>query len=393
MRLTQEELEKVKEKYGVEQLWSFSKFDTYRTSQFEWMLKYIQKKPENNEKISAYGNLGNAVHSCLEEYYKGDLKYEDLVQQFINAFTVNIDMLGMYFDKNDEYRNESIKNKYYQDIIHYFSNFTPIEYKTQIEQFIAIKITDDIIFQGYIDCIHKDNNDNYIITDFKTSSYYSLKSLKEHSAQLVLYAEGLRQKGIPDDKIKCRFIFLKYVDIDCEQANGNIKTRSIERCKIGESLQSSCKMWLKKHGYGEEETQYFLLQLMETNDIKCLPEDIQKKYIVRDAELYVNDVWKFYEELKEEIIYTINEINNKVIQYNLLKDSDINSAERLFWDSDESLKAQSYYYNNLCGYSISTMKPYKLYLNKLEAEKNGNIFGSQQDTDSNEYSLDWLKNL
>ena len=66
MRLTYEELEKVKKKFNVDTLWSFSKFDSYRTSQYEWMLKYIKHLPENNEKQSAYAPLGGAVHDvCL----------------------------------------------------------------------------------------------------------------------------------------------------------------------------------------------------------------------------------------------------------------------------------------------------------------------------------------
>ena len=42
MRLSYEELNEVKKKFGVNELWSFSKFDSYRTSKYEWMLKYIK---------------------------------------------------------------------------------------------------------------------------------------------------------------------------------------------------------------------------------------------------------------------------------------------------------------------------------------------------------------
>ena len=42
MRLSYEELNEIKKKFGVDQLWSFSKFDSYRTSKYEWMLKYIK---------------------------------------------------------------------------------------------------------------------------------------------------------------------------------------------------------------------------------------------------------------------------------------------------------------------------------------------------------------
>ena len=57
MRLTSKELNEVKKKFGVNDLWSFSKFDSYRTSQYEWMLKYIKHLPENNELASAYSSV------------------------------------------------------------------------------------------------------------------------------------------------------------------------------------------------------------------------------------------------------------------------------------------------------------------------------------------------
>ena len=72
---------------------------------------------------------------------------------------------------------------------------------------------------------------------------------ENESGQLVLYAIGLNQQGIPMDKIKIRWNFLKYVTIQYEQKNGTVKTREVERCKIGESLQSNAKTWLKAFGY------------------------------------------------------------------------------------------------------------------------------------------------
>ena len=71
------------------------------------------------------------------------------------------------------------------------------------------------------------------------------------------------------------------------------------------------------------------------------------------------------------------------------------AAEKLFWDDDESLKKQSYYYNNLCGYSIPTIKPYKNYLDRTTAEKNGNIFENNKKNDNEfaEDDLSWLNDL
>ena len=45
--------------------------------------------------------------------------------------------------------------------------------------------------------------------------------------------------------------------------------------------------------------------------------------------------------------------------------------DRAFWDSDESVQAQSYYFATLCGYSPALHLPYKAYLEKLDAAKSG----------------------
>ena len=137
----------------------------------------------------------------------------------------------------------------------------------------------------------------------------------------------------------------------------------------------------------------YLDALVQTNDIKCLPKDVQEKYNIQDCYVYVDDIWDFYEKLKEEIVETITEINSKVIEYKDLIEIDAEAAEKLFWDDEESLKAQAYYYNNLSGYNIPTLKPYKQYLDKITAEKNGNIFGNKNKDEYEEDDLSWLEEL
>ena len=394
MRLSYEELEKVKQQYGVDILWSFSRFNCYRTSKFEYMLKYVQKVKENNDKMSAYAPLGTVCHDSIEAYYEGKLSANDLPNEFDDAFTINIDIAGLCFDRCDSTKNENIKTKYYKNLMHYFKNFKPMDVTPKLEQFVTVKVTDDIVFQGYCDCLSIE--DGYcIVTDFKTSSIYKGKKAEKESAQLVLYSEALRQKGFPKNKIKARWAFLKYVDIDCEQINGKIKTRTVERSEIGNSLQASAKTWLKKYGY-EDDLLVYLDTLAQSNDINVLPEDVQKKFVVKDCYVYIDNIWDLYDELKEEIIETIAEINEKTEKYNELKDTDLEAAENLFWDDDEILKAQSYYFNNLCGYNIPTIKPYKQYLDRINADKNLDLLGlnnRNQNEVKEEDDLSWLNDL
>ena len=140
----------------------------------------------------------------------------------------------------------------------------------------------------------------------------------------------------------------------------------------------------------------YLDALAQSNDIKVLPEDVQKKFVIKDCYIYIDNIWDLYDELKDEIIKTIAEINDKTKKYNELKDIDLEAAEHLFWDDDETLKAQSYYFNNLSGYLIPTIKPYKQYLDRVNADKNLDLLGlnnKNQNETQEEDDLSWLNDL
>ena len=82
--------------------------------------------------------------------------------------------------------------------------------------------------QGYLDFIQTEPDGGIIITDFKTSTLYRGDKIQNESGQLLVYAEGIRQLlNIPLEMIKCRWNFLKYVDVTVLQANGKWKSRII----------------------------------------------------------------------------------------------------------------------------------------------------------------------
>lgn len=204
------------------------------------------------------------------------------------------------------------------------------------------------------------------------------------------------------DKIRISWDFLKYVSIDCQQANGKWTTREIERNQIGVKLQTSVKMWLKKCGYEEKQLEYLDL-LMQTNDIKCLPEEVQEKYKMNDCIVTVPITDELLNKWTTDIIDTICEIEEKENKYQKLKDSNLSEAENEFWDSDDQVEKQSYYFSTLCAYSPNVHLPYKKYLDKLNAKKEqqDNIFaGVGADITSNtpgeilgEDDMSWLNDL
>lgn len=400
-RLTSEELQTLMKNEGVSRIWSWSKWNCFHTSPYEYFLKYILHKKEDRTDC-IYTTTGGIAHDIMERRYTGKLPYEQMINDFEDGWVTAFNIAEMKFDRNSPEKNDKISQKYYENLKHFFMNHTPLKYKPVIEQFVKAKIGDNL-FQGYIDVCFKDDEGNFNILDWKTSSIYKGKKAENECGQLVVYAIGLNQQGVPMDKIHICWNFLKYVSIQYEQANGAVKTREVERCKIGESLQTNAKMWLKKLGYTDQVDDY-LKQLLDTNDIECLPKEVQEKYIISDCYVYVPLTDELINRWKETIISTINDIELRE------KDYEETHSDKAFWDTDESVEAQSYYFSTLCGYSPNLHLPYKAYLERTEKAKDGNVFSGvgsstvesspvaqtdkvihQKDTEN--VDLSWLDNI
>ena len=391
-RLSYEELEKIKSKYNTDRLWSWSRMSTYMTSKFEYLLKYILKSKEDRCD-SSYVTLGTICHDTLEKFYEDKIEYKDMIDEYNDGFTTAITIADLKFNRSDEEKNKSIGEKYNENLIHFFNNHVVYKHKLLVEKPIVVNINGNV-FVGYIDGLYKDSGDNYYILDFKTSSIYTGKTLEENSGQLILYSIGLHQMGVPLDKIKPHFNFLKYCTIEYEQKNKAIKKRNVERCKIGESLQSNAKTWLKHFGYEPEE---YLKEMLDTNGIDCLPDEIKSKYKIYDCHVAV--------ELNEEVVEKWINLVTTTLEDIELREKDYEETKSLecFWDDEKDVQAQSYYFANLCSYSATKHLPYKAYLEKYEASKNDMFDGLLSDTVSSsskvienkddEIDLSWLDNL
>jgi len=150
-------------------------------------------------------------------------------------------------------------------------------------------------------------------------------------------------------------------------------------------------MWLKKLGYEDKLLEY-LDDFAQTNDIKVLPEDIQKKYKISDCYVYLDLNKDIFTEFEKKLNLLVNEIITKEAEYEKTKD------DKVFWDSLEEVKAESYYYATLCGYSANLHLPYKAYLEELDKNKNGDdlfIGVGSEVSGSNDGSgdLSWLEML
>lgn len=398
-RLSNEELEKIKAKYNVDRLWSYSRVSTFLTSPFEYALKYVDgMKKKEDRQDSIYTSLGSAAHQCLEDYYTGKIQFDEMYEQYNDSWTTCYDIANLKFDRCNDEKNKTIAEKYKLNMQYFFKNHTIYPYEVLIEKPVVIDVNGNI-FIGYIDGLYRTEDGDVTIIDFKSSSAYKGKALEEHSQQLKLYALGIHQAtGIPLSKIHGCFNFLKYVTVEYIQANGKTKSKDVERKDLGEALQTNLKVWIKRLGY-EDQMDEFLKMVLDDNDIKGLPEDLQSKYKIHDCHVFVDTSKEAIDKLLEEISITIKDIELRENDYNQTK------SEKCFWDSEESVKAQSYYMANLMAYSPNLHKPYAEYLSKLEAQQNGDIFGNLLgstttstsskviESKNDELDLSWLDNI
>lgn len=362
-RKTKSEINEICKKFHTNILWSWSRYNTFKIDPYSYFLKYIKGEKEDR-RDSIYCVSGGYCHDILEKYYNGEIQQPDMINEYEDSlFTMN---LAEYkYDRSDEDKNSAIAEKYESCIKHFFRNHTkPDNLKMLLEMFCVIKVTDDIIFQGYIDnCgMYKDENGKkrIVITDYKTSTIYKGEKLKKESGQLYLYAEGIRQKtNLPLDHISIRYLFLKYVNVKCLQANGIWKERQIERNQIGSKLSSTAKMWLKKLGYNPND---YIDDVILYNSIDNLPDDVKDKMIISDCYVYLPLTQENIDNLKSDIIDTINVINSKTKEYKETND------DYIFW-SDINEKNE-YYYAVLSGYSRALHKPYNEYLENKEMFQN-----------------------
>ena len=362
-RKTKEELNAICKKYNVPFMWSWSRYNTYKTDHYSYFLKYV-KNIKEDRRDSIYAVSGGYCHDILEKYYNGEIQQSDMINEYEDSlFTMN---LAEYkYDRSNEDKNSVIAEKYESCIKHFFRSHTkPNNFKMLLEMFCVIKVTNDIIFQGYIDnCgMYKDENGEkrIVITDYKTSTIYKGEKLEKESGQLYLYAEGIRQKtNLPLDHISIRYLFLKYVNVKCLQANGIWKERQIERNQIGSKLSSTAKMWLKKLEYNPND---YIDDIILYNSIDNLPDDVKDKMIISDCYVYLPLTQENIDNLKSDIIDTVNEINSKTKEYKETND------DYIFW-SDINEKNE-YYYAVLSGYSRALHKPYNEYLENKEMFQN-----------------------
>lgn len=357
-------LEVLKKEYNVDKIFSWSEIELFSQDLYSYFLKKIKNVKSDKTDNSPYLELGGLCHDLLEQYYKDEIKYQDLAIKFKNRWD-ELELMGLKFNENDEVMNAKIAIRYNNNIINYFKNFIPLSGKNQLELPLHANINGNI-FLGYADCVNKktdqNNNSMFHLIDFKTSTIYKGETVDEKAKQLILYAIAIHQMyKIPYEKIRVSWNFLKYVSVSIKQINGNWKISNIERCSLGEKLTSYIKKFMKKEGFAAEEIENVCDKLIISNNIDAIPKEIRDRFIIDDCYININ----INEEVEDKFFEEVSSLCDKIKNY--VKDYKLNSNEDIFFQ--EINKNDEYYYYNLCDYTRKLHKPFNKYLKQKELEE------------------------
>ena len=332
-----EKYNKYKDEDGRIPLWSYSKVSSAGVDSCSWeyYLGRIKKLPGVS---NSYAILGGFAHDILEEYYNGNLKYEQMKEQFETKW-LEAEMAGIKL-YNDEEKNEKMMEEYKHDILNFFETHRDLG-KVLTERELWVDVNGNVFF-GYSDALTKKDDGYTYIIDWKTSTLYKGDQIRQHQHQLLLYALALEEMGIPLDKIKICWNFLKYTNVTfkhmttvtyVETVKDKSKTKT-STCLKSEWV-SKVKTQLKKdlQAYDEELTTQQLKELVnecvENNSLETLPKEIQDKYVLNDV---VKTVLKDLIDISKYVL-------EDAYVYGIINDETVEDLKRSLCENIEIIKA------------------------------------------------------
>lgn len=287
--------------------------------------------------------MGTRVHDTLEEIIHGTKTEADL-KPALSAELDELDMLGIDFPK-DRWGKTSIRDAWVKNMDSFCNTFKKPLGEFETELLFIYRINKERALMGYIDLI-KHNKDGYVsVYDWKSSSQFSKEGLKEHGRQLVVYTVALEQMGYTVKE--AAWIMLKYVEVKfMGKARSNSKNlteivKVMDRWKLVRELKPHLEYDLEQLGYDEADIEIMLGKADEEMSLDTLPEEIQKKYIIKP---YVRK-YEITDDLREEAIQYVNEMAD------LFESLDPeNEAE---WQPMEITKGSEFFCRFLCNHKKS----------------------------------------
>lgn len=283
-----------------------------------------------------------------------------------------LDFLEIEFPK-DFKGGDSIRNNWAYNMQHFCDNFTPLKGKFTTEELLILKLDEDHYLQGYTDLIKHNDDGSKSIFDWKTSGLYKGKDLEHAAHQLVIYGMALESAG---ERVKdLAWIFMKYVQVTFmgkKTARSKEKTKItkvIERRKIGQELRKYVEEDLHDAGYDEIDIDFYISELINTNSLVHLPDEVKSGYGMNTYVLRT----EFNEESKAK---TTQYIWDMINEFERRGDSESEWEHREFETTTKTGKKTPdvFYCNSLCSYG-HVCRHIQVYNNRCSSGLSDDIAG------------------
>jgi len=334
LRLTWEQTNDLKKAHGVDRIWSFSRFNLFQQSKWEYYLRYVTH--ESKFEGSVYTMFGTICHDLIQKYYEYKIDYDNLRSEF--------DLKVLEWQAEPEYLfPDGVDSaKYLDDLRNYFDTTNVYDAEVRNEKPVRVLIPNvnggSHVLVGYIDSVfHNENDGKTYLIDYKTSSKSSFggKHLHEKSAQLILYGIGIHQDmKIPYEDIVLRFDMMKYVSVEYEQVNGKVVSTVKERSIWVKEFRKKLAGMLKRAGYNVIEINEMLDKAVENNNIDNLPNEIADSIKISN---YYIDI-EITEELSNSMLSEVSETIHEIYQAEKTKTPEI-TFEKAIYDKNGGFMA------------------------------------------------------
>lgn len=311
MRLGRKELNHLKEKFNVDRIWSYSRLSTYYSQPWVYRMTYLE--PERVRTTNIYSIMGGKVHDIIQDFQEGKTKQEDMSDAFENLI-----MEWRLDDGGHKFISDKVERSYVNNLANYFKNTQKIPYEVFNEKPLYINFKDaednNIVFIGYMDSFFKDEDENYHILDYKSSSKgdYTGKKLKSHSQQLQLYAIGVHQLyNVPYDKIKLEFDMMKYYKVSYLQKNGKWKDSIQERESWVISQEKKLRTLLSQNDVEIFEIDRLIANANSLNNIDEMPDYVKDKFILKPCYIEAEINEDIAKEIEDFAVSTVAECTQK----------------------------------------------------------------------------------
>lgn len=320
-------------------VFSFSKLNCFNNCEYEYFCTYILNKPR---KQNIYGELGGFIHDQIEKLYKNETTKEDIIKAYESKM-MEIELLDTM-----NFANEKIENGWKADIEHFLHNFTKIDKKAILEKFVLFEPVKDVHIQGYVDAIFPTENKKLEIIDWKTSSKFSGKKIKEAGRQLVLYKMAI--ESTTDYEVeRVGWYMIKYVNVCSKLKNGKIKKSMRSRRKWVEESRALIEKELDSLGIDLFEIEMLMDRAIKDNNLDCMPDNLKNKIWLEDCIVYYDVTKEEEEELRKYIENTVTSIDLK----------DVNNPDD--WKPIEITKFNNFFCGQLCSHG-KTCKHYQKFI-------------------------------